>query len=61
VAVVIVNLEIDEVKPSYDEACSRSDWPKWKEAIDVELKNLKDAGTWEVVERPDSVNVIDSK
>ena len=60
-AVAIVNSEIDEVEPSYEEAHSRSDWLKWKEAIDVELKNLEDAKTWEVVERPDGINVVDSK
>src|ERR1700678_755548 len=53
--------EMDEIEPSYDEARMRSDWPQWRTAIDVELQNLKDAGTWEVVERPDGVNVVDSK
>ena len=27
----------------------------------MELQNLKSAGTWEVVERPEGVNVVDSK
>ena len=36
-AVAIVSSEVDEVEPSYEEARSRSDWPKWKEANDVEL------------------------
>ena len=58
---VIVSSEVDEVEPSYEEACSRSDWPKWKKAIDVELQNLNEAKTWEVVERPVGVNVVDSK
>ena len=39
-AVVIISSEVDEVEPSYEEAHSRSNWPKWKEAIDVELRNL---------------------
>ena len=29
--------------------------------IDVELQNLESAGTWQVVERPEGVNVVDSK
>ena len=60
-AVAIISSEVDEVEPSYEEAHSRSDWPKWKEAIDVELRNLNEAKTWEVVERPVGVNVVDSK
>ena len=53
--------EMDEVQPSYEEARLRSDWPEWKKAIDVELQNLKEAGTWDVVERPSGVNIVDSK
>jgi hypothetical protein len=49
------------VQPSYEEARQRSDWPEWKKAIDVELQNLKEAGTWDVVERPSGVNIVDSK
>ena len=60
-AVAVVDVEGDDLEPSYDEARQRSDWPKWKEAIDVELGNLKAAGTWEVVERPHGTNVVDSK
>ena len=29
--------------------------------IDMELQNLKSASTWEVVEGPEGVNVVDSK
>ena len=39
----------------------RSDWPEWKKAIDVELQNLQSAGTWDIIERPSNVNVVDSK
>src|SRR5277367_5895764 len=53
--------EADELEPSYEEARKRSDWPQWKEAIEIELANLKEAGTWEVVERPRNINVVDSK
>lgn len=60
-AVAVMDVEGDDLEPSYDEARQRSDWPKWKEAIDVELGNLKAAGTWEVVERPHGTNVVDSK
>jgi Reverse transcriptase (RNA-dependent DNA polymerase) len=50
--------EVDEVEPSYEEARLRSDWPEWRKAIDVELQN---ADTWDIVERPGGVNVVDSK
>jgi hypothetical protein len=60
-AVAVVDSELDAIEPSYEEACVRSDWPQWKIAIDVELRNLEAAGTWEVVERPGGVNVVDSK
>ena len=57
----MVITELDEVEPSYEEARVRVDWPEWKKMIDVKLKNLETAGTWELVERPDVVNVVDSK
>ena len=44
-----------------EECRSRSDWPKWDEAIKVELGALKKARTWRVVERPKDRNVVDSK
>jgi hypothetical protein len=43
------------------EAKRRPDWPLWEKAIEEELKMLKDMGTWEVVEKPEGVNVIGSK
>jgi hypothetical protein len=61
IAAAVIGPEVDEVEPSYEEARRRSDWPEWKKAIDVELENLKAAGTWEVVERPENTNVVDSK
>jgi Reverse transcriptase (RNA-dependent DNA polymerase) len=60
-AVAIVSSEVNEVEPSYEEAHSKSNWPKWKEAINVELQNLNKAKTWEVVKRPEGVNVVGLK
>ena len=60
-AITVVSAEEDELEPLYEQACRRSDWPQWKQAIGVELENLKAAGTWEIVERPEGVNVVDSK
>lgn len=54
--------EVEVMDPSsLEEARRRSDWKRWEEAIDVELKALKDAGTLGVVERPRGRNVVDSK
>jgi hypothetical protein len=53
--------EADALEPTYEEAQSRSDWPEWKKAIQIELNTLKAAGTWELVERPSNTNVVDSK
>ena len=60
-AAAVIGPEIDELEPSYQEARKRSDWPELEKAINVELKNLKAAGTWDVVERPENTNVVDSK
>ena len=49
------------LEPTYEEAQSQSDWPEWQKAIKVELNTLKNAGTWEVVERPPNVNIVNLK
>ena len=51
----------DALEPTYKEARSWSDWPEWQKAIEVELNTLKNAGTWEVIERPPNINIVDSK
>lgn len=43
------------------EACKRTDWPKWEEAINKELTALEDACTWSVVEQPANINVVGCK
>ena len=55
---------VQEVKgdpKSLREAQSRSDWPRWKEAIDKEINALERAGTWETVPRPKDKNVVGCK
>src|ERR1700678_3195560 len=49
------------LNPSFEEVRKRADWPRWEEAIRVELKNLKDNGTWTMVERPAGTNIVDSR
>jgi hypothetical protein len=49
------------LNPTYEEAKRRSDWPKWQQAIKVELNSLERNGTWSVVKRPKEANVVDCK
>jgi hypothetical protein len=55
--------EIDEtsLEPTYDEAKTRSDWPEWRNATEIEYQTLLEAGTWQLVERPTEHNVVDCK
>ena len=43
------------------EAQARSNWPRWKEAMDRKLATLEKAGTWSTVPRPPNKNVVGSK
>ena len=46
---------------SLSEAKKCPDWPLWEKAIQEELAALKAAGTWEVVDAPEGVNIVGSK
>jgi Reverse transcriptase (RNA-dependent DNA polymerase) len=37
------------------------DWPLWEKAIQEEISVLKAAGTWELVDTPNGVNIVGSK
>ncbi len=49
------------VEPTYQEAKRRPDWLKWQEAFRVELESLVANGTWHIVERPSTGNIVHSK
>ena len=54
--------EIEAINPqSLEEAMRRPDWPKWQTAIQEELKALKEAGTWGIIERPKGRNIVKNK
>jgi hypothetical protein len=54
--------EVEGLEPqTIEDARSRPDWPKWKEAINAELKSLDEAHTWDIVPRPKNTNIISSK
>jgi hypothetical protein len=46
------------LNPTYEKAKKCSDWPKWQQAIKVELDSLE---WWSVVERPRGANIVDGK
>ena len=43
------------------EAQKRPDWSLWEKAIEEELASLRAAGTWEVFDAPQGVNIVGSK
>lgn len=60
-AMVAASGDAEGIEPMYAEAKKRPDWPKWKAAVQAELDSLTSNGTWHLVERPTSGNVVDSK
>ena len=60
-AMATVMDSVEYLNPTYKEARKQSDWPKWQEAIKVELQNLESNETWTVVERPKDANIVSSK
>ena len=43
------------------EAKARPDWNLWEEAMEEELRMLREAKTWEVVDMPKDANMLGSK
>ena len=43
------------------EAKTRPDWTLWEKVCEEELKTLKEAGMWEVVDAPKHANIVRSK
>ena len=61
-AMATVVSEMEAIDPlSLEEARRRPDWSKWDTAIQEELKALKKAGTWGIVERPKNRNIVKNK
>jgi hypothetical protein len=59
-AMSAVMAEAEAIEPIFEEVKHQTDWPKWQDAIKVELATLKAAGTWTIVKRPENTNVVDS-
>ncbi|VDB91614.1 unnamed protein product [Peniophora sp. CBMAI 1063] len=54
----IVDMGMAKIPKSYRDAVKSEFWDKWLEAIRYELAQLAAHGTWEVVDRPNGVNVV---
>jgi len=46
---------------SLKDAQSLAKWPEWECAIQTELKQLKDMGTWQLVDKPTDATPIANK
>jgi len=46
---------------SLTQAQESEEWPEWEKAIRIELNQLKDMGTWKLVEKPPDVIPITNK
>ena len=46
---------------SLSEAQKSDEWPEWKSAIETELNQLKDMGTWQLVDKPPGITPIANK
>ncbi len=53
--------DMQEDPKTLHQAHSRSDWQRWKEAMDKEMETLQQAGMWATVPRPHDKNIVGSK
>ena len=61
-ALLTGNAEAEGLEPiTIEEAKTRPDWPRWEEVINMELKSLNDAHTWNVVDCPKDTNIMSCK
>lgn len=60
-AMAMVMDNAENLNPIFVDARKRSNWPKWEQAIQVELASLRKNNTWEVVPRPANTNVVNCK
>lgn len=54
----VVNME---ERSTYEEAIQSSLSKQWRKAMDIELKSLTENNTWDVIDKPENCDVIDSK
>ena len=55
-------VDTDGLDPStVNEARSQADWSQWQDAINAELKSLEGTRTWDIVKRPNGMNIVGCK
>src|ERR1700678_3871696 len=57
----MIGASLEDDPTSLKEAKTRSDWPKWKEAMDTEIDQLTKRGTYKMVDLPPDQKAIASK
>src|SRR5271168_2346335 len=57
----MIGASLEDDPTSLKEAKARSDWPKWKEAMDAEIDQLTKRGTYKMVDLPHDRKAIASK
>ena len=59
--IALLASEVGDEPSSYQEATRSTEWPKWKEAIQEELRSLIKNNTWSMVNRPEGRQVVSVK
>jgi hypothetical protein len=57
---VAATIETEGLDSTYKEATRCPDWPKWEQAIQTELANLKEVHTWTVIKQLPGRNIVSS-
>ena len=60
-ALVSIGHQLSDDPQSLEEAQDRPDWPKWKEAMDIEMNQLLKAGTWELQNLPPDRKAVSNR
>jgi hypothetical protein len=47
-----VMAKAEAIEPTFEETKHQTNWPKWQDAIKVELATLKATGIWTIVKHP---------
>ncbi|SRR5712671_6938877 len=54
-------LEGDDNQPTFNQVKRSPEWPEWEKAIQSELAQLWQKGTWKLVEKPKDARPISNK
>jgi Reverse transcriptase (RNA-dependent DNA polymerase) len=60
-SMILLMAEAGDEFHSLKEAKESPNWPEWEKAIQAELKQLQEKGTWELVDQPANVIPLKNK